>query len=359
MENLNNLKKFWNKKRVFITGHTGFKGTWLCVILNYLNSKIIGYSLSPKKNSLFNKTDIEKKIFSNFYSNVSNINELRKRIRLSNPEIIFHLAAQPLVIESYKNPLETFKTNFLGTLNLLECIRDIKSVKSVVIITTDKVYKIGKKNKIFKEIDELGGYDPYSASKVSAEVVVNSYVKSFFKNSNLKGRISTVRSGNVIGGGDFTKNRLVPDIINSINKNKILKIRNPNYIRPWQHVLDPLVGYLTLAQKQYENKIITSEYARNFGPNTSNFKKVIDIVRYFQKNYKFKFKFQLLNKQNFRETKVLKLNSSKAKNKLKWKSRWNLIDAIENTIDWNNRVKNGISAKKICEQQFLRYINKR
>jgi CDP-glucose 4,6-dehydratase len=228
-----------------------------------------------------------------------------------------------------------------------------------VIITTDKVYKIGKKNKIFKEIDELGGYDPYSASKVSAEVVVNSYVKSFFKNSNLKGRISTVRSGNVIGGGDFTKNRLVPDIINSINKNKILKIRNPNYIRPWQHVLDPLVGYLTLAQKQYENKIITSEYAWNFGPNTSNFKKVIDIVRYFQKNYKFKFKFQLLNKQNFRETKVLKLNSSKAKNKLKWKSRWNLIDAIENTIDWNNRVKNGISAKKICEQQFLRYINKR
>jgi CDP-glucose 4,6-dehydratase len=356
MENFNNLKKFWNKKRVFITGHTGFKGTWLCIILNYLNSKIIGYSLKPKKNSFFNKTNIEKKLSSNYYLNVSNINKLKKKIKLSNPEIIFHLAAQPLVIESYKNPLKTFKTNFIGTLNLLECIRDIKSVKSVVIITTDKVYKISKKNKIFKEDDELGGYDPYSASKVSAEVVTSSYIKSFFQNSNLKGRVSTARSGNVIGGGDFTKNRLVPDIMYSINKNKNLTVRNPNHVRPWQHVLDPLVGYLILAQKQYENKMITSEHSWNFGPNNSNFKKVIEIVNYFKKHFNFKFK--LSKKQNFKETKTLKLNSSKAKKKLKWKPRWNLIQAINNTIDWNNCFKTGISAKKICEQQFLRYINK-
>ena len=357
MENLNNLKKFWNKKRVFITGHSGFKGTWLCIILNYLNSKIIGYSLKPQKNSLFNKTNIAKRLSSNNYSNVCDINKLKKKIRLSNPEIIFHLAAQPLVIESYKNPLDTFKTNFFGTLNLLESIRDIESVKSVVIITTDKVYKIGKKNKLFKEDDELGGHDPYSASKVSAEIVVNSYVKSFFHNSPLKGRVSTVRSGNVIGGGDFTKNRLVPDIIYSINKNEKLTVRNPNYIRPWQHVLDPLVGYLILAQKQYENRMNTSEYSWNFGPNNSNFKKVIEIVNYFKKHCDFKFK--LLKKQNFKETKTLKLNSSKAKKKLNWKPRWNLIEAINNTIDWNNCAKSGISAKKICEQQFLRYINKR
>ena len=354
MNNLNDLKKFWNKKKVFITGHTGFKGTWLCVILNYLESNIIGYSLRPKKKSLFNKCKI--KISRNIYANISDIIELKKKVRLYKPEIIFHLAAQPIVIESYKNPLETFNTNFIGTLNLLQCVKDIKSVKSVVIITSDKVYKIGKKNKIYKEEDELGGSDPYSASKASVEIVVNSYIKSFFKNSKLKGKVSTARSGNVIGGGDFAKNRLVPDIINSINNNRELKIRNSNHVRPWQHVLDPLVGYLILAQKQYENKMLSPDHSWNFGPNKGNFKKVIEIVRYFQKNYKFKFR--LANKQKYKETKVLKLNSSKAKKKLKWKPRWNLIDAIKNTIEWNTAIKNGISAKTICEQQFLRYINK-
>jgi len=218
MESLENLKKFYNKKKIFITGHTGFKGTWLCIILNYLNSSIYGYSLSPEKNSLFNKSKIRKNLSTNIYADITNVNELKKRIKSSNPEIIFHLAAQPLVIDSYKEPLKTFNTNIMGTSNLLECLRDIKSVKSVVIITTDKVYKIEKKNRNYKESDQLGGFDPYSISKVGAEIITDSYIKSFFKNSKLQNKVSTVRAGNVIGGGDFSKNRLVPDIINAINK---------------------------------------------------------------------------------------------------------------------------------------------
>ena len=181
------------------------------------------------------------------------------------------MAAQPLVIESYKNPLETFNTNIIGTLNLLESIRNVKSVKSVIIVTTDKVYKINKKNKSYKELDQLGGFDPYSASKVGAEIITDSYIQSFFKNSILKNKISTVRAGNVIGGGDFSKNRLVPDIIFAINNRKKLKIRNPQYIRPWQHVLDPLLGYLILAKKQYLNKINYNQHAWNFGPSNKNF----------------------------------------------------------------------------------------
>ena len=220
MEDIGSLKKFWNKKKVFITGHTGFKGTWLCIILRYLNSTIYGYSLKPEKNSLFNKSKINKEIFSNKYSDVNNIEKLRKIIKQSKAEIVFHLAAQPLVLESYKTPLKTFNTNIIGTLNILECIREVKSVKSVVIITTDKVYKINKKNINYKELDQLGGSDPYSASKVAAEVVVESYIKSFFKNTLLQNRISTARSGNVIGGGDNSKNRLVPDIIRAINNKK-------------------------------------------------------------------------------------------------------------------------------------------
>jgi len=356
MENIDRLKKFWGKKRVFITGHTGFKGTWLCIILRYLNSTIDGFSLVPKKNSLFNKSKISKYLRSNTYEDINDIIKLKKKIKQYKPEIVFHLAAQPLVLDSYKEPLKTFNTNIIGTLNLLESIRKIKSVKSIIIITTDKVYKIKKKNNHYKELDELGGFDPYSASKVGAEIVVDSYIKSFFKNSILENRISTARAGNVIGGGDFSKNRLVPDIIYAINNKKKLRIRNPNHIRPWQHVLDPLMGYLILAEKQYTNKINNEEHAWNFGPNKGNFKKVIDIVKYIKKTQYFNF--SLVKNTKFKETDILKLNSIKARKKLNWISKWNLIESLKKTLEWNKNSKKGISAKDICERQFLMYINK-
>ena len=355
MENIDQLKKFWSKKKVFITGHTGFKGSWLCIMLNNLGSKIYGYALKPEKNSLFNKSKIIKSLASNNYSDINSITKLKKILKQIKPEIIFHLAAQPLVLESYKEPLKTFSTNIIGTLNLLESIRTIKSIKSVVIITTDKVYKINKKNKEYKELDQLGGFDPYSASKVGAEIVVDSYIKSFFKNTFLQKKISTVRAGNVVGGGDFSKNRLVPDIIKAINNKQKLIIRNPNHVRPWQHVLDPLMGYLILAEKQYKNQINDFEHYWNFGPNKGNFKKVIDVVKYIKKKEGLNY---ILKKTNIlKETGVLKLNSLKAKKKLKWLCKWDLIETLDKTIEWNNQVKKGSSAKNVCEKQFLMHIH--
>ena len=357
MENIDKLNKFWSKKKVFITGHTGFKGSWLCIILNYLNANVYGYALKPEKNSLFNKSKIEKKLISNTYSDINNFLDLKKKIEKSKAEVVFHLAAQPLVLESYVKPLKTFQTNIIGTVNLLQCIKEVKSVKSVVIITTDKVYKINKKNISYKELDQLGGFDPYSASKVGAEIVVDSYIKSFFSESILKNRVSTARAGNVIGGGDFSKNRLFPDIIKAINYKKKLTIRNPSHIRPWQHVLDPLMGYLILAEKQYKNKINNKDYSWNFGPNKSNFKKVIDIVKYIKKLENFNY--NLLKTKKLKETKVLKLNSEKAKKKLNWISKLNLSESIRKTIEWNRLMNKGHPVKNICEKQFLMYINKK
>ena len=354
MENIDQLKKFWRKKKVFITGHTGFKGSWLCIILNNLGSKVHGYALKPEKNSLFNKSKIIKNLASNNYSDINNIKKLKKILKQTKPEIIFHLAAQPLVLESYRKPLETFSTNIIGTLNLLESIRTVKSIKSVVIITTDKVYKIDKKNKEYKEHDQLGGFDPYSASKVGAEIVVDSYIKSFFRNTFLQKKISTVRAGNVVGGGDFSKNRLVPDIIKAINNKKKLIIRNPNHVRPWQHVLDPLIGYLILAEKQYKNQISDFKHYWNFGPNKGNFKKVIDVVKYIKKKEGLNY---ILKKTSLKEAGVLKLNSLKAKKKLKWLCKWDLIETLNKTIEWNNQVKKGNSAKNVCEKQFLMHIH--
>ena len=355
MDNISKLKKFWNNKKVFITGHTGFKGSWLCIILSYLNSEIFGYSLKASKNSLFIKSKIKKKLTSNTYSDINNISKLKKKLKQSQPEIIFHLAAQPLVLESYKKPLKTFTTNIIGTLNLLECVRNIKSVKSIVIITTDKVYKINKKNIPYKELDQLEGFDPYSASKVGAEIIVDSYIKSFFKKTVLQNKISTARAGNVIGGGDFSKNRLVPDIIKAINNKQVLKIRNPDHIRPWQHVLDPLMGYLTLAEKQYKNEVDNSEHAWNFGPNKNNFKKVIDVVEYVKKIENLNY--NLAKNNNFIESKVLKLDSIKAKKKLRWVSKWGLTESLHKTIEWKNLVKKGASIKIVCEKQFLMHIH--
>ncbi len=346
---------FWKKKKIFITGHTGFKGTWLTIILNLLGSKIHGYSLRPIKKSLFNQTKIKKSLSSNTLSDIRNISLLKKKLKKIKPNIVFHLAAQPLVIDSYKDPKKTFETNIIGTVNLLEAIRKVKSIKSVVIITTDKVYKINKKNISYKELDQLGGNDPYSASKAATEFIVNSYIKSFFdKKSNII--ISTARSGNVIGGGDYSKNRLLPDIINSINKKKKLIIRNPQSIRPWQHVIEPLIGYLLLAEKQYKKKINNFENNWNFGPRNENFKSVKEIIKIMKKGNNFNFRIKKDIK--FNETKVLKLNSSKAEKKLKWRSKLNLAKSLELVTKWNQMVNKNMQAKEVCEKQILMYIEK-
>lgn len=354
MENLNRYNRFWNNKKVFITGHTGFKGSWLSIMLNMFGSKIYGYSLKPKKFSLFNQANCKAFLKKNIYGDINNYNFLKKELKKISPQILFHLAAQPLVSESFKNPVLTLKTNIIGTSNILDILMNIKSLKSVVIITTDKVYKIKKKNKSYNEIDQLGGKDPYSISKVCAELVAETFEKSFFEKSFLKNRVSTARSGNVIGGGDYSKNRLLPDIVKSINLKKPVIIRNPNHIRPWQHVIEPLVGYIDLAEKQFKTKKLDNYNAWNFGPKKNNFVKVINIVNLLKK--KFKFHIKIIKKQRFNETKVLKLSSKKSNRKLNWTNKWDLKKSLNKVMEWNELFNKNVKAKQICESQIVEYF---
>ena len=354
MENLDKLNKFWKNKKVFITGHTGFKGSWLSIILNMLGSNIYGYSLKPKKSSLFNQANCKSFLKKNIYADINNYNLLKKELKKINPQILFHLAAQPLVSDSFKNPIETLKTNIIGTSNILDIIKNIKSLKSVVIITTDKVYKIKKNNKSYSEIDHLGGKDPYSVSKVCAELVTDSFANSFFEKSFLKNKVSTARSGNVIGGGDYSKNRLLPDIIKSVNTKKILVIRNPNHIRPWQHVIEPLIGYMKLAEKQSKSKKLDNYNSWNFGPKKENFIKVIYIVNLLKKRFNLNIKIK--KKQKFSETKILKLNSKKSNKKLNWYNKWNLETSLKKVMEWNELFYKNVKAKQICEKQIREYF---
>ena len=251
--------------------------------------------------------------------------------------------------------METFKTNIIGTLNLLEAAKNVKSVKSVVIITTDKVYKINIKSKSYVENDELGGKDPYSASKVCTEILTNSYILSFLNKLNSM-KVCTARSGNVIGGGDYSKYRLLPDILESFNKNKSLTIRNPDHVRPWQHVIEPLYGYLLLAEKQYLNELSNLDHSWNFGPKKQNFitvKKVIDKFRKKKMINKF-----LIKKNKNIETKILKLNSTKAIKHLNWHQKWNIDQSVQKIIEWNTLVNKKKNCKEICEDQIKEYLKK-
>ncbi len=339
-------KKFWKNKKVFITGHTGFKGAWLCLILHKFGAKIVGYSLKPKRKSLYNQLKVKKIINKSYYKNIKNYSALRKSIIKFNPDIIFHLAAQPLVIESYKKPIETFSTNIIGTANLLESIRNnLKlKVKSLIIITTDKVYDTSIK-KSYAETDKLGASDPYSTSKACCEFICESYIKSF---KNLKKMLVTVRAGNVIGGGDYSKNRLVPDILNAVRNKKKLIIRNPNHIRPWQHVFEPLSGYILLAQKIYEGSLKKKLPNWNFGPNDNSCKSVNFITKKF--NQKLSLNIKYLKTIHVKENSFLKLNNYKSKKHLNWKPKWSLDKTILKIIEWDkysNRNKLKISVDQI------------
>tara|TARA_B100001057_G_scaffold239402_1_gene239654 strand:+ start:5938 stop:7011 length:1074 start_codon:yes stop_codon:yes gene_type:complete len=354
MDSKEKLKKFWNNKKVFVTGHTGFKGSWMTIMLNMLGADIFGYSLKPNKKSLFNEANCKNILKKNFYGDINNLNNLRKKLKATKPNILFHLAAQPLVSKSFDDPLQTFQTNIIGTANVLDSIKSAPSIKSVVIITTDKVYKIKKNNKNYDELDELGGKDPYSASKACAEIITNSYIESFLNRKYLKNKVSTARSGNVIGGGDYSENRLLPDIIKSINSKKKIIVRNPQSIRPWQHVIEPTLGYLRLAELQYKKKKLHNNQTWNFGPNQRSFVKVIDILKMIKK--KFKVEFKIKKNTNFFETKILKLNSYKAKRFLNWSPNWNLQKSLDSVMEWNYKVKKNKNAKEISETQINNYL---
>ncbi len=348
-----NLLKLFSGKKVLVTGHTGFKGTWLCLWLEMLGAKVIGYSIDiPTKPSLFELTNPKCIDIRGDIRDFKNLNSVVKKYK---PEIIFHLAAQPLVRTSYKETLDTYQSNVMGTANILETLKYNKCVKAVVAITTDKVYLNNETGKTFKESDPLGGYDPYSASKAACEIVISSYRDSFFnvkdygKKHNVL--IASARAGNVIGGGDFAKDRLIPDFIRAILSKKDLKIRNPQAIRPWQHVLEPLSGYLMLGANLLKGK---KEFAQgwNFGPEKKDTKTVEEIVKIMCQNFDNKIKYNIDKAEQPHEAHYLKLDITKAKKYLKWKPRWTAKTALDKICDWTKAYQQKKDMRKVCIEQI-------
>jgi CDP-glucose 4,6-dehydratase len=327
----------YKNKTVFITGHTGFKGSWLVYWLRLLGANVIGYALKPDTEPAhFNliETHLTQLNQANFISIIADINKanlLKKALKTHKPDIVFHLAAQPLVRDSYTNPVLTYQTNFIGTLNLYEAVRSTPSVKAVICVTTDKVYENREWERGYTENDHLGGHDPYSASKACVEILSDSYRKSFFQD---KIKLATVRAGNVIGGGDWAKDRLLPDTMKAAAENKSVFIRNPDAIRPWQHVFEPLSVYLLLGQKLLVENTNRYEKAWNIAPDLEDCQPVKSVLEKVKKQWtKVDFQFEK-DKKNLHEAHLLKLDTTQVKTKLNWKPIWQLDKAIEKTVEW-------------------------
>jgi CDP-glucose 4,6-dehydratase len=322
---------FYKNKKVFLTGHTGFKGTWLCRILLQAGAQVTGYALKPPTDpSFFIQTGTDKDICS-LTGDVRDRNALIKAVQDAKPDIMFHLAAQPIVRYSYREPAITYETNVMGTVNILEAARQTPSVKSFLNVTTDKVYENKEWHWGYRENENLCGFDPYSNSKSCSELVTHSYRNSFFNNENAPS-ISTARSGNVIGGGDYSEDRIIPDCIRAVNARKEIIVRNPHSTRPYQHVLECLSGYLLLAEKQYENK--TLEGAYNFGPNDESCITTGDLAGLFCTAWGLGATWKIQGDGGPHEANFLKLDCSKSKTVLGWKPRWDIKTAVEKTVEF-------------------------
>lgn len=355
-------KNFWFGKRVFLTGHTGFKGGWLSIWLKSMGSIVTGYSLPPNTNpSLFDKAGISDLVERSIFGDIRDLDQLRNALVAAAPEIVIHMAAQALVRDSYSSPIETYATNVMGTANLLESVRSCPSVKSVLIITTDKCYENKEWVWGYRENEALGGYDPYSSSKACAELVTSAYQNSFFPHSSYGEHgiaIASARAGNVIGGGDWSKDRLIPDAIRALESNKTLMIRNPSATRPWQHVLEPLSGYLTLSEKLYSQGV---EYASawNFGPRDTDVKTVREVVDLLAKKFSGKFRWEHEMTLQVHEANLLKLDCSKAQSYLNWQPRWNLDQALDAIVDWQLRSEGlPLAIQDLCIEQINAYEKK-
>ena len=356
IKNHSNLLKLFSGKKVLVTGHTGFKGTWLCLWLELLGAKVIGCSVDvPTKPSLF---EMIKPKCVDVRADIRDFKKLSSIIKKYKPEIIFHLAAQSLVRKSYKETLDTLNTNIIGTANILELLKENKFVKAVVCVTTDKVYSENEIKKTFKEKDSMGGYDPYSASKAACEIVISSYRNSFFNIKDYgkthKTLVASARAGNAIGGGDFAKDRLIPDFVRAILTNKKISIRNPKSIRPWQHVLEPLNGYLLIGANLLKGKRNFAT-AWNLGPEQKDVKTVEEIVKKLCKKFK-NIKYSIDNTNQPHETEQLRLDISKAKKELNWKPKWNIDIALNKITDWIQAYQQKQDIKHLCIEQIKDFM---
>jgi len=350
-------QEFWKGKRVFLTGHTGFKGSWLSLWLCSLGAEVRGYALNPPTSpSLFNEAKIDT-ILDSQIADIRDQDILYESMTGFNPDILIHMAAQPLVRYSYDAPIETYEVNVIGTAKVLEVARSCPNLKAIVNITTDKCYENDDRSEGYKENDPMGGYDPYSSSKGCAELVASSYRRSFLQDQGIG--IASVRAGNVIGGGDWADDRLIPDILRSFEKNKPVVIRNPKATRPWQHVLEPLSGYLLLAQNLYKDQ---KKYAEgwNFGPNEKDVQPVDWILNKMISKWP-NSSWELDNNSSPHEADFLKLDISKAKSKLGWSPVWELSQTLERIVSWHQAWLNKEDMQAVCLteiEEYAREINK-
>ena len=353
------MKNFWNNRRVFITGHTGFKGSWLCLWLNQLGAQVAGYALTPPTEPCLFKLARIGELMDSHIADVRDSACLARTMAEAKPEIVIHMAAQPLVRDSYEFPVETYATNVMGTVNLLEAVRQCRSVKAVVNVTTDKCYQNQEWPWGYRENEALGGYDPYSSSKACSELVTGAYRSSFFNPARYTEHgvaLASARAGNVIGGGDWAKDRLIPDIVRAFLAGNPVYIRNPHAIRPWQHVLEPLYGYMMLAQKLY-NEGITFAEAWNFGPQDIDAKPVEWIMQRFSTVWGNSFRYEIDMGHNPHEAHYLKLDCSKTNMYLGWNPRWNLSSAVDAIAEWTQAYQEGADMRTVCLRQINRYEN--
>lgn len=356
------LKSFYHEKTVLVTGSSGFKGTWLCKVLTLLGANVTGFSLEPPTNpSLFEICSMPNLINQHF-GDIRDYSSLNAVFTRTNPELVFHLAAQPLVIRSYEDPLYTYETNVMGTINVLECARKNNAVTSLLNVTTDKVYlNTETKDYLYKEDDSLDGFDPYSNSKSCSELATHSYVNSFFSptaHGAAAGRcaVSTARAGNVIGGGDFADNRIIPDCARAAIAQESLTIRNPNSIRPYQHVLEPIVAYLIIAAKQHSDYTLADWY--NIGPNTNDCVTTLNLVQMFQNSWGRDFTYHCHHTEGPHEANFLMLDNSKISRQLGWTPTWDIKRAVDETAIWFKEwANNGNRAASECvERQILSFF---
>jgi CDP-glucose 4,6-dehydratase len=348
---------FYKGKRVFVTGHTGFKGSWLCKMLSNAGAKVTGYSLkAPTDPSLFEIAHIADDIHS-VIGDIRDFAALKKAFDEVKPEIVLHLAAQPIVRDSYKNPTYTYETNVMGTVNILECVREFDCVKSFLNVTTDKVYLNREWNWGYRENEELDGFDPYSNSKSCSELVTHSYKNSFF--TDAEGRaivpISTARAGNVIGGGDFANDRIIPDCIRSVQKGENIIVRNPYSTRPYQHVLEPLYAYLMIAAKQYQDSKYAGWY--NVGPDDVDCFQTGTLVDLFVSKWGDGIKWECRYDGGPHEANFLKLDCSKLKGTFGWKPRWNLSDAMDKIVEWSKCWLAGGDVRACMDRQIDEFLS--
>ena len=348
--------EFFKDRRVIITGHTGFVGSWLTKWLLMMESDILGYSLDPPtKPNMYDAIGLSKEI-QDLRKDVRDKESLKEAIYKFQPEIVFHLAAQPIVLESYDNPVETFETNVMGTVNLLESLRRVGSAKVILVMTSDKVYRNNKWVYPYREIDPLGGRDPYSASKSSQDIVVNSFRESYFESMGVG--ISSIRAGNVIGGGDWGKHRIVPDAIRAITEKRRIGIRNPRAVRPWQYVLDPISGMLELARKMWANLEFSGDW--NFGPVNSKPITVRELAEAITNHWGAgSYRIGQMKKNDAKESNYLQLDSSKARMKLNWFTSYDLEDTVKETVEWYRKYYDRKDVNNETQTQIKRYTERR